>query len=281
MKLTVPLQQTSPEEVNFDECDPDSIDILLRHLYREGMVADTSTSFALISIQLTIAIGLDVKALKTPLLCVSCWKLATNLHLDTLKDVVLMALGQHLDAMALLACSTSNLDRGPGLPKWLGYFLDACREVGTNKSMKPLRTLFAAFLWVTRFEVLVTSNAINFLTGCPGVMEEVIKLLVWNHFPEMPAWIPDAENIEGAIQNAVEYVHGLADSVICSECAHNIDTSTERVFYNPSPVGGSSIGQLTWCRQCVSKFNEECQWPWRGGGGRGEGDKISLEAWTL
>ncbi|KAL2277604.1 hypothetical protein FJTKL_15350 [Diaporthe vaccinii] len=59
-------QEATSGEVEFPEADPDAVDIMLRHLYSEG---------------------LTVQDLNTPILCVRCWKLADYVQLDTLKYV--------------------------------------------------------------------------------------------------------------------------------------------------------------------------------------------------
>lgn len=250
---------------------------MLRHLYREGTVALPSppTLQALLSVRLTMAIDLDVKDLKTPGLCVRCWRLADYLQFETLKQVAMSSLQDHLDAMALLA-SCNGYTEGVQ-PNWLTYLLEAFREVCFDETTKPLHNTFAAFLLVTRFEVLTLPQTLDVLNDCHGLCQSLLKLFVWSAFEDQPTWIPNKVNIK-VIQTTKRPT--FTSAIYCEVCDEEIDPDSERVFWDPFPANPWAVNaRSTWCESCAAKFSEECCWPWRSGRGM-TGNKVKLEAWS-
>ncbi|KAJ0116573.1 hypothetical protein J7T55_009723 [Diaporthe amygdali] len=244
-------------EVNFPEADPESVEVMLRHLYRQEV---------------------DVKDLKTPAFCVRCWRFADYLNLESLKAVAIATLGQHFDALALLA---SNVQGNACIrPKWMTFLFEAFREVSVDESTKPLYCIFATFLLVTRFQLLKLPKTLDFLKHCHGVNKELLKLLAWDFRDDRPVWIPRDIDIEQLTGIARPFFHG---SVSCPgpDCIRGESLADQyEIFYNPFPLDSTPIGKFVWCRKCVHKINEERRWPWRSGGGWKEGEKISLEAWS-
>lgn len=218
---------------------------------------------------------LSVKDLKTPLLCVRCWKLADYLQLESFKSVATSSLEDHLDAMALLASNDLELENIN--PKWLRYFLDAFREVCADKGSKKLHETFITFLWVTRFEMLQLSKILEILERHPDMNRKMLDLLVWNEFLEKPDWLPNTKNIEQDIQNR----KGIAfkDGTYCARCVKELNVGEGPRFYNPFPAGHSRIGQLMWCKRCTFQLNESRDWPWRNGRQKWK-NKFPIEAWS-
>ncbi|KAI7774374.1 hypothetical protein LA080_008848 [Diaporthe eres] len=192
-------QEATSGEVEFPEADPDAVDIMLRHLYSEG---------------------LTVQDLNTPILCVRCWKLADYVQLDTLKYVAGSSLGDHFNAMALL-CTSGVLKEGQ--PDCLRPFFDAFQEVCADTP--PLRIIFVSFLWVTRFETGLMPRTLDILKENPTVNKALLHLLIYSKFKHKPGWIPDIVNIERHIRNRIEVA--FWDEVTCSECRLRVNTPGE------------------------------------------------------
>lgn len=211
--------------------------------------------------------------LNTPILCVRCWKLADYVQLDTLKHVAGSSLGDHFNAMALL-CTSGVL--GERQPDCLRHFFDAFQEVCAD--IPPIRIIFVSFLWVTRFETGLMPRTLDILKENPTVNKALLRLLIYSKFKHKPNWIPDIVNIERHIQNRIEVA--VRDEVTCSQCRLRVNTRNEPIFYNPFPVGQSSIGTLVWCKVCVAMFNEYRNWPWRDSGSVDSG-KVEVEIWSL
>lgn len=240
-----------------------------------------------------------MRDLKTPVLCIQCWKLAHHLQLESLKNVSISSLGQHLDAMALLAFNNRHwvldddgqhvgMDYGEPKPKWLTCLLDAFREVCVDEVTRPLRATFVAFLWVSRFELLELPDVMDILSQNDDLNEGLYKLMLWGDFlhpRELPAWLSfgGAGDVVREIKQR-DYAgfpdegYFAAHRCFCSECDVEI-TGDDFLYHNPFPVEGAEIGQLTWCHGCVATFNEQRCWPWRSRDGRRPGDAINLEAW--
>lgn len=197
------------------------------------------------------------------------------MQLESLKAVAVSSLGQHLDAMALLATSNDFEARLTDIPEWLSDFLDALREVCHDDATKPLHAIFATFLWVTRFTLLLVPELLEEVEQCHGVNRILMRLLVFGTLgiddadnDDWPDWVGPASwrwDIEE--RGAFNY----CPSKTCHECERFI-ARDETEFYNPFPLAGYSIGRVKWCERCVDKFNEDRCWPWRSGGG--------LEAWS-
>lgn len=221
---------------------------------------------------LTLPQGLTVKDFKTPALCVRCWRLADYVQLETLKSVAISSLEDHLDAMALLA---TNI-REDSTPIWLGYFLDALREVCANEVTEPLQTIFVAFLWVTRFEMSDLPQMWEALREHLDVNKAPLHLLIWNQLDDPPNWI---SNVEPEIETRTDIT--FEELFICSACSGVVRSEEEPRFYNPFPSRRTSkgIGQLKWCKDCVANINERRTWPWRTGA-PGTWNKIKVEAWS-
>lgn len=218
--------------------------------------------------------------LKTPVLCVRCWKLADYVQLDTLKGVAMESLKDHLDAMALLA--SHDLATRAINPKWMGYFFDAFQQACTNGATKSLQTEFVTFLWVTRWEMLHLPRTLDFLKENPDVNKELLKLLVCNSLSSNTYWFPDSHFIEEDIKNRKDL--RFQHEILCSKCRKMIKFGLEPRFYNPFPIHPFSrpklnIGQWVWCKQCADKFNQERNWAWRPEASL-KGGKVNLEAWT-
>lgn len=268
--------------VHFPEADPDSVDIMLRHLYHEGTVPITQP-YA--SNQLTTAPVLNVEALKTPLLCVRCWKLADYVQFDSLKSLATSTLSDHLDAMALLVSNDLDLAFIKPTPKWLRHFFDAFQEACTDEGAKPLQTTFVAFLWVTRFHTLELPQTLEILKESPGVNKELLRLLVRNKFDTKPRWIPITDQIERDIQDKKEIT--FMNKITCSKCRKEFEASAEPRFYNPFPTpfpcfGGSAQKEESmWCKGCVIELNGGCKWPWRSSQPFSfYGCQVKVEAWS-
>lgn len=272
-------QEATSGEIDFPESDPDLVDMLLRHLYGQGKVTITTCALAA---SLTSITDLDVRDLKTPALCVRCWILADYVQLETLKNVVISSLGQHFDAMALLARS-SYWDDGPQPPpKWLTYLLEGLREVCRDDTTKPIHTIFTAFLWVTRFELLNLPEMLDTLERSHGVNKKLMRLLVFANLDNEDSW-PDWFDYKSCSQSIARRSIIYFDRIrCCSECKRSV-TEEELVFYNPFPVSTKNmcfdIGEFIWCKGCATKVNEKCRWPWRSYRIM-KGDKVKLEAWT-
>lgn len=251
---------------------------MLRHLYGEGKGAINPCDS---SVPLTSVPGLDVKDLKTPALCVRCWRLADYVQLESLKKVATSSLGQHLDAMALLA-SSSHWDDGPETPpNWLTYLLEGLREVCHDDTTQSIHIKFAAFFWVTRFELFHFPETMDALERSQGVNKKLMKLLAFGSLDAIynDDWIENSSWPEYIAERSPIY-HDRDRR--CSECNRSIG-SEGLVFSNPLPVirnkSRSDIGALMWCKCCADKFNENCRWPWRSGRGMA-GNKVKLEAWS-
>lgn len=268
-------------ELDFPESDPDLVDIMLRHLYGEGKV--TMNAYNLRA-PLTSVSDLDVKDLKTPAICVRCWRLADYVQLGTLKDVVVSSLGQHFDAMALLASSSYWDDDGPHPPpKWLTYLLEGVREACHDDTTKPIHTIFTTFLWVTRFELLGLPETLDTLERSHEINRKLTKLLVFDELYDdddnWANWIETESCRQNIARRSIMY---FDRNRCCTECKGSV-TEEELVFYNPFPVSakglGFDIGEFMWCEGCATKINEECRWPWRSDCIM-RGGKVKLEAWT-
>ncbi|KKY37077.1 hypothetical protein UCDDA912_g02913 [Diaporthe ampelina] len=212
--------EATNKEVGFANHDPDSVDLMLQHLYREN---------------------LDVEDLKTPAICVRCWKLADYLQLESLKTVAVSSLREHLDTMAWLACGTWTYNDGD-IPTWLICLLDAVMEVCIDETTKPLVSTFAAFLWVTRFEVLVLPHTLDCLAESHSLNKTLVKLLALNGFGEdedWPEWIPDTANTPREIKNKdrITYEHW----VTCADCDAMINTKDDVVIHNPFPSSPMAV----------------------------------------
>ncbi|KAG6353621.1 hypothetical protein INS49_005329 [Diaporthe citri] len=240
-------------EIDFPEADPDSVDIMLRHLYGQGLY---------------------VNDLKTPLLCVRCWKLADYVQLETLKSVAMSSLGEHLNAMAFLS-TNGWLERDK--PRWLSHFFDAFQEVCTDIVAAPLRIVFVSFLWVTRIDTGLLPQTLDILKKHPRVNRSLLQLLIYGKFKNRPTWIPDIINIERIIHNNMEIT--IKDEAICSKCRLRVNTCNEPIFYNPFPASLSNIGTLLWCKVCVATVLEFRTWPWRTNG-LSDGAKAKVETWS-
>lgn len=265
--FTGSFAEATSREIEFPEAIPDSVDIMIRHMYGED---------------------LDLEALDTPLLCVSSWKLADYLQLDSLKEVAVWALEDHLDAMALLASNDQDIEQVQ--PVWLRHFHDALREVCADTIAKPLQTAFAAFLWVTRFKMLIPET-LEILGGNPGVHGQLMHLLVWNRFDkqhEPHVWFPINERIKDMareIRNQKPITFG--DHDVCPICGETEETKNgpEHRFNNPFPImfpysrSKRRIGYLVMCKVCVDMYNESRSWPW-GPWGKDMGHKVKAWAWA-
>lgn len=267
--------------VHFPEADPDSVDIMVRHLYRESTVAIT---IPYSSNQLTKVQELNVEALKTPLLCVRCWKLADYVQSDSLKSLATSKLSDHLDAMVLLASNDLDLASINPTPKWVRHFFDAFQEACTDEVTKPLQHSFVAFLWVTRFHTLELPQTLDILNGSPGVTKELLRLLVRNRLDTKPDWIPVTEEIERDIRNKKETP--FISTITCSGCRKSFTAGVEPRFYNPFPTPFPSIfhgkkEDSMWCKGCVVELNGNCKWPWRTPLSLGPyGRQVKVEAWS-
>lgn len=236
---------------------------------------------------------LETQHLKTPLLCVRSWKLADYLQLESLKEAAIWALEDHLDAMVLLA--SSNADIEVVEPIWFGHFVDAFREVCAHSVMETLQGMFIAFLWVSRFKMLLPQT-LEVLNKHPDVNNKLLKLLAWKQFEKKPPyWFPESlshfgHKIEDDIHSAKAIV--INDSQNCAKCLKAIAPSQGPKFYNPLPtrprptfgVGRKEIGQLVWCKLCVDDINEERTWPWQREGSAGSLfgviHKTKVRAWA-
>lgn len=228
---------------------------------------------------------LDTKHLNTPLLCVRSWKLADYLQLESLKEVAIWALEDHLDAMALLASNSQDMEAVK--PIWFGHFFDALREVCAHTVMETLQSMFIAFLWVTRFKMLLPQT-LEVLNKHPEVNNKLLQLLAWKRFEgRPPRWLPESHmfyNIEHDIHDAKAITFKSVQS--CVKCRKDIKLTQGPAFYNSFPIRANSsearkdIGQLVWCKWCVDKFNEARSWPWRYDPDGGAWKGIRLEAWS-
>lgn len=257
---------------------------MLRHLYAQGKVTITTCTFGS---PLTSITDLDVKDLKTPALCVRCWRLADYVQLETLKKVAVSSLGQHLDAMAFLA-SSSYWDYGPQpTPKWLGYLLEGLREVCRDDTTKPIHTMFTTFLWVTRFELLTLPETLDSLKKSREVNRQLTDLLIfeeldddnWSDWIDIPWGHENMPRENIARRNFIYFDRGGC----CTYCERPVEEE-DLLFYNPFPMSTwkhFDIGDLMWCKSCATGINEQCKWPWRWGKYRGyRRDEVKLEAWT-
>lgn len=215
-----------------------------------------------------------MKDLKTPILCVLCWKLADYVQLDTLRLVAMQSLGDHFNAMALLA-TNGTLEKDQ--PRWLSHFFDAFHVVCSDMTTNKLQITFVSFLWVTRFETCILPQTLNILKKYPEVNEQLLDLLVYNNFNNAPGWIPKIANIEQIIKNRTEVE--FDDEIICSRCDLKVNTLNEPAFYNPFPAPNTKIGAQMWCKLCVATFNQLRSWPWRNTSLR-NGGKVKVEIWS-
>lgn len=234
-----------------------------------------------------------MKELKTPVLCIRCWRLADYVHLESLKSKAISSLGQYLDSIALLAFNNGYwvetddgsvcIDRyGAPPPKWLHYLVDAFREVCIDKTTKPLLPTFVAFLWVTRFDLLEVREVMESLNQCHGLNEELRKVMLWRSLHPlriMPAWLSfgSTSDVLDKIRERGFIDFSECGPEVCSEC-HSSFPQGEVRFHNPFPVEGNEIGDLTWCRCCVDIFNASRRWPWRSNGARDTWNTIWLDA---
>lgn len=276
MTLTSFLQEATLGVVNLPEAHPDAVGIMLRHLYGAGTVASTDLKR---SIELTTVQDIDVDHLKTPALCVRCWKLADYVQLHGLKSKAISCLNDHLDAMAWLASSDLDIREISPTPKWLGHFFDAFHEVCTDEATRPLQTVFITFLWVTRFHILELPQTWDILEQCPGANKELLRLLARHEVDNAIRWIPYDHNIEWDIHT--RRVVKFENEIVCTRCDKEIKAGAEPRFYNPLPVDSSKIGQSMWCKHCVTLCNRERFWPWRRSGAWGiYKTAVKVEAWS-
>lgn len=256
--------------MDFPEADPDSIDIMLRHLYGDGTLGAVGLQ---LRAQLMTAEGLNVQDLKTPVLCVRSWKLADYMQLETLKTVSISSLNDHLNAMTLLATNGFLEEREP---KWLSHFFSAFQEVCADVVTTPLRDAFVAFLWISKFEMGILPQTLDMLEKYPQIKKEMLLLLIWNKCQNKPSWLCNIKNIESHVQNRRD-IPRLSE-VTCSKCRVRVNTGDQPLFHNPFPVGQLTIGQLSWCRMCVENFNSHRRWPWESGQ-ESLGGKVEVEVW--
>lgn len=249
--------------------------------------------------RLTAETDIDVKELDTPAICIRCWRLADYIQLQTLQRVAISSLGQHLDAMALLAFNNRHwfqrddgqlvgVDHDGPQPKWLTHLLDAFREVCVDVATKPLLPTFVAFLWVARFELLEVQEVSDCLHQCQGLDDGLRTLMLKGDFSltvPLPRWLPflHTGDIVEKTRERRHIVFPLEDHFAfhgnCWECEEEL-TNEETLYSNPFPIVDAEIQQATWCHECVERFNRHCRWPWRWGDGRAPGDTINLAAWT-
>lgn len=214
-----------------------------------------------------------MKELSTPVLCVRCWELADYVQLESLKDVSILSLEDHLNAMALLASSDSNLEEMK--PKWLEHFFDAFKEVFAHTATEPLQTTFITFLWVTRFEILELSQTLDVLRQYPVAHKDLLHLLIGHEVGNKAEWLPSINQLQQEIRNKKKVF--LQIEFKCSNCQRKIKLGPR--FYNPFPTQRAGIGQLMWCKGCVSSFNEHRNWPWRFNM-MAKKENIQVKAWS-
>ncbi|KAG8158282.1 hypothetical protein KVR01_012043 [Diaporthe batatas] len=240
-------------EVEFPEAEPEAVDFMIRHLYREE---------------------LDVSALNTPLLCLSCWKLADYLRLVSLKSVVRSAINDHLNAMLLLASTDEDLEYLTGCgrkPIWLGHFMDAFREVCAHAVFRPLQAEFVAFLWVTRLEMLDLREIWDTLDEHKDVRAKLLHLLIRQERGIVDGTssrlIPRGRLIDAAIRNKSRPEAGGFEDSRCFRCDVRYMLTDDPWFYNPLPMQHytqcNTIGRTQWCKQCADFINASRTQGWR------------------
>ncbi|KAK7702610.1 hypothetical protein SLS64_009573 [Diaporthe eres] len=118
---------------------------------------------------------------------------------------------------------------------------------------------------------------LDVLEKCPGVRKELLRVLVWNDFDKRPPWIFDIDHsyIECEIRDKMDIQFLYQDK--CARCGK--ETPSDPTFYNPFPVGDNPIGALKWCQQCVERFNEDRDWPWRSIDSS-KRNKVKVDAWS-
>lgn len=215
--------------------------------------------------------------LKTPVLCVRCWKLGDYLQLASLQHLSISSLHDHLDAMALLASNDISMEDIQ--PKWLGHLFDAFREICADGGAEPLQTIPVTFLWVTRYKMLPLPQTVEVLSSFPDMNAELLKLLVQDEL-ERPAWIPRIGYILTNIRCMNEIT--FKDVIHCSGCYKKVKANEGPRFYNPFPARRrrKGIGKLMWCKDCVAKFNRDRNWPWRHRRSSEEKREVNVEAWS-